>query len=180
MSVGCVILAAGTGTRMKSATPKIFQEIAGKPIIRYVIDACRSAGLQEMILVIPPNLEGHGLFVNTKTVVQTSPLGTANAVLEAIPFLKTEYTIITCGDIPLIARQHLQLLLENRADVSLIAMRISAEFNHMPYGRVITNSDEFQKIVEYKNATVEEKKCGIANSGVYTIKTKLLTKYLLD
>jgi bifunctional UDP-N-acetylglucosamine pyrophosphorylase/glucosamine-1-phosphate N-acetyltransferase len=165
---------------MKSATPKIFQDIACKPIVRYVIDVCKSTGFQEIMFVISPNLEGHSLFADTKTVTQTSPLGTADAVLKTLPFLETEYTIITYGDMPLIEKRHFQLLIDDRADVSLIATQIPTNLRHMPYGRVIINDGGFQRIVEYKNATETEKQCEVANAGIYKIKTSLLKKYLQD
>jgi bifunctional UDP-N-acetylglucosamine pyrophosphorylase/glucosamine-1-phosphate N-acetyltransferase len=180
VSIGFIILAAGAGTRMRSAIPKVFQSIAGRPIIRYVIDVCKSVDPQEIISVVSLKLEKNDLFKDTKTVVQISPLGTADAVLQALPFLEAEYTIIVCGDAPLIEKQYFELLINDGADISLIAVKIPVDLGYMPYGRIIIDKDGFQKIVEYKNATAIEKQCEIANTGIYKIKTTLLKKYIHD
>lgn len=178
MSIDFVILAAGLGSRMKSSTPKFFQKVAGKPIISYIIESCKSQNPSNIITVTSEKLKGHELLSQTKTVVQNEPNGTAHAVIQAIPYLNSEYTIITCGDMPLIENRHFELLSKNENEVSLISMEIPDELMDMPYGRVVLNNGNFDKIVEYKNANQEEKQIKLANTGIYKIKTELLKKYI--
>ncbi len=176
MSIDFVILAAGKGTRMKSETPKIFQTIAEKPIIRYIIDTCKHFS-SNIIVVTQESLLNHELFADVTTVAQSSPKGTGDAVLQAIPFLKADNTIILCGDMPLIETKHLELLI-NSSKNSLISMTIPDELIGMPYGKVILNEGKFEKIIEYKNATTQEKLIPLTNTGVYKIETSILKKYI--
>lgn len=181
MSVDFVILAAGNGSRMKSSTPKFFQTIAGKPVIRYIIDTCKLAGSgsQSSIFVVTRDeLKCSENFKDINTVVQKKPLGTANAVEQVFEHLTSEDVVILCGDMPLVEPRHLEDLINAPAENAMIAMTIPDELSQMPYGRVIQKDGRFDKIVEYKNATDDEKKVNLANTGVYKIKTSLLKKYL--
>ncbi len=176
MSINFVILAAGKGTRMNSKTPKFFQTIAEKPIIRYIIDTCKHFS-SNIIVVTQESLLKHELFADVTTAQQSSPKGTGDAILQAIPFLNADNTIILCGDMPLIETKHLELLM-NSSKNSLMTMVIPDEFRDMPYGRVILNEGNFEKIIEYKNATDSEKLVLLANTGVYKIETSILKKYI--
>ena len=178
MSIDFVILAAGLGSRMKSSTPKIFQKVAGKPIISYIIDSCKLHNPSNIIVVTAEKLKDHKLLSETKTVVQNIPNGTAHTVLQAIPYLSSEYTIITSGDMPLIENRHFESLYNDKSDAVLMAMEIPDELTHMPYGRIVLNGENFNKIVEYKNATQKEQQIKLANTGIYKIKTELLKKYI--
>jgi bifunctional UDP-N-acetylglucosamine pyrophosphorylase/glucosamine-1-phosphate N-acetyltransferase len=164
---------------MNSVIPKLLQTIAGKPIIRYVIDLCKSINPKNLISVISKNFESNEFFEDVKTVVQTHPKGTANAVLHAIPYIDSEYVIVTCGDVPLLEKRHLDLLISDRHPVSFLVMEIPDELACMPYGRVILDNDSsFQKVVEYKNATDFEKEIKTANTGIYKFEANLLRKYI--
>jgi len=178
MSIDFIILAAGRGTRMNSKAPKTFQTIVEKPIIRYIIDACKYFS-SNIIIVTQESLLNHELFNDVTTVAQPSPKGTADAVLQAIPYLKSDQCIILCGDMPLIETKHLDLL-KNASQNSLIAMTIPNELVDMPYGRVILNDGNLEKIIEYKNATNQEKDISLANTGVYKIETSILKKYIKE
>lgn len=181
MAIDFVILSAGLGSRMKSSTPKFFQKIADKPIIRYVIDSCKSISDRRIIAVTNDALKDHEFFNDIKTVVQESPLGTADAVNSAVSILDSKYTIIMCGDMPLIETRHIESLLSDESDVSFIAMKIPDDLSNMPYGRVITDDlGNFQKIVEFRDATDSEKNCKFANSGIYKIKTDLLKNFITN
>ncbi|MBQ7524371.1 MAG: bifunctional UDP-N-acetylglucosamine diphosphorylase/glucosamine-1-phosphate N-acetyltransferase GlmU [Alphaproteobacteria bacterium] len=177
MSIDFVILAAGLGTRMKCSTPKIFQTVAGKPIVRYVVDACKSFE-QNVFVVTQEHLREDNCFVDVTPVVQRSPKGTADAVRQAVGFLKSEYTVILCGDMPLLENRHLDALVNATQDNTLTAMIVPDELSHMPYGRVILQDGQFDHIIEYKNATPEERSSKLANAGVYKVKTELLKRYI--
>ncbi|MDR0640444.1 MAG: bifunctional UDP-N-acetylglucosamine diphosphorylase/glucosamine-1-phosphate N-acetyltransferase GlmU [Holosporales bacterium] len=186
-SVDFMILAGGRGTRTKCSLPKVFQELAGKPLIRYVIDTCHGVTSADpgitgrIISVVSPSIKDHELCEDSITVVQTLPNGTGDAVRTAIPLLDSEMTVILYADTPLVEPSHLLSLISNGHDVSLISCRIPDDMMEMPYGRVITDPlNHFIKIVEYRDATPGEKKCPFANSGIYKIKTDLLKRYIKD
>ena len=179
MSIDFVILAAGNSSRIKSSLPKFFHTIAGKPVIRYVIDAanaCSCGG--RTVLVTREDLQHSEHFSDTTVVIQDKPLGTADAVKCALNELHSEYTIILCGDMPFITTKHLATLINSSAENALIAMKLPAEFQNMPYGRVVLDNGKFERIVEYKNAIDAEKAITLANTGVYKIRSDLLKKYI--
>ncbi|MDR1234076.1 MAG: bifunctional UDP-N-acetylglucosamine diphosphorylase/glucosamine-1-phosphate N-acetyltransferase GlmU [Holosporales bacterium] len=183
-STDFVILAGGNGTRTKCSIPKMFQELAGKPLIRYVIDTCHEIISEEqgrIISVVSPHIKDHELFSDSITVVQPSPRGTGDAVKHAVPLLDSDVTVILYADTPLTESSHLESLLNDGKDVSFIACRIPDDMMEMPYGRVITDQqNQFVKIVEYLNANSEERACPFANSGIYKIKTDLLRRFIGD
>ena len=103
MSVSIIILAAGKGTRMRSGVPKVLQPLAGRPMLSYVIDAVKVLKPVQLVCVVGPDsaaiqdyLQGHGC----DHVVQPEPLGTAHAVLQAMPHVKGERVMILAGDWP--------------------------------------------------------------------------------
>ena len=178
MSVDFVILAAGNSSRMHSPTPKFFHTIAGKPVIRYIIDAVHERQSRNVIVITREELKNSEHFKDVTVEIQKTPLGTADAMRYALETLTSEYTIILCGDMPLISAEHLKNLADTSSANALIAMRLPTEFQHMPYGRVVLNNEKFDKIVEYKNASNTEKSISLANTGLYKIKTELLKKYI--
>ncbi|MBQ2176014.1 MAG: bifunctional UDP-N-acetylglucosamine diphosphorylase/glucosamine-1-phosphate N-acetyltransferase GlmU [Alphaproteobacteria bacterium] len=178
MSLDFVILAAGNSSRMHSTTPKFFHTIAGKPVIRCIVDTVRESNPQNVIIVTREELKHSEYFSDTTVKIQPEPLGTADAVKYALDALSSEYTIILCGDMPMISAEQLKNLADTSSDNALIAMTLPPEFRHMPYGRIVINNGKFEKIVEYKNATDAEKSIILANTGVYKIKTDLLKKYI--
>ena len=178
MSVDFVILAAGNSSRLHSTTPKFFHNIAGKPVIRYIIETAHECNPTNIIVVTREELKNDVNFNDVTVTVQPNPLGTADAVKYALDALTSEYTVILCGDMPLISAEHLECLANTSSDNALIAMTLPLEFQHMPYGRVVLNDGKFNKIVEYKNASETEKIISLANTGVYKIETELLKQYL--
>jgi bifunctional UDP-N-acetylglucosamine pyrophosphorylase/glucosamine-1-phosphate N-acetyltransferase len=102
-------------------------------------------------------------------VIQKNSLGTGDAVKCALPFLKSKDVVVLCADTPLLLPEHFDQLLLSKKDASLIAMKLPKDLIHMPYGRVING-----KIVEYNEASPEEKKNNLANSGIYKFNTKFL------
>ena len=178
MSVDFIVLAAGNSSRMRSSLPKFFHTIAGKPIIRYIIDTINDCNPQTTIVVTKDKIKNSEHFSDVTVKIQSEPLGTADAVKCALDALSSEYTIILCGDMPLISAKHLKNLAETSSKNALIAMILPPEFQYMPYGRIVLNDNKFDKIVEYKNATDAEKLIPLANAGIYKIHTELLKKYV--
>lgn len=178
MSIDFVILAAGQGSRMKSSLPKIFQTIAGKPIVRYIIDTCQSISTN-IIVVTKEDLVNHELLKDVKTLAQMYPKGTGDAVLQATPYLKSDYTIILCGDMPLIEVKHLEKLV-NSGGNALMSMKLPDELIYMPYGRLLLNNGMLERIIEYKNANAEQRLIPFANAGLYKIQTSILNTYISE
>lgn len=176
MSIDFVILAAGVGSRMKTAIPKIFHEIAGKPLIRYIIDVCKNFS-QNIIVVTQEKFLNHEYLSDTTNVTQQSPRGTADAVLRALPYIKSDNVAILCGDMPLIENRDIEALLNIKGN-ALATAELPDELSDMPYGRVITNNGKAEKIIEYKDATGPERRIPLINTGVYKLDVATLKRYI--
>lgn len=179
-----LILAAGKGTRMKSEKPKVLFEVAGKPMIDYVVGTANSLNPEEIIVVVgnqaevvKQHLQLHPSNGKIKFVLQKEQKGTGHAVLCAEEFLNYEgEVLILCGDMPLIKSETLKNFFENAKDpVSVITVRLH---NPTGYGRIVRGPDRrIIKIVEEKDASEKEKSIKEINTGVYLCNTKeLLTR----
>src|SRR5919108_6152017 len=118
MKVTAVLLAAGQGTRMKSALPKVLHPLCGKPMIWHVLQALKSAATEKAVVVV-----GHGadqvkeyLGDSAECVLQEPQLGTGHAAMQAESLLrgKTDYVIVTYADMPLLRGETFQQLLETQ------------------------------------------------------------------
>ena len=167
-----LVLAAGKGTRMKSKLPKVLHKVGGKPMLQHVTDAAKRAGSSREVVVIGSGAElVQQTISGVEFVLQEEQLGTGHAVLSAKKkFAKSEGTLlILCGDTPLLTSSLLKNFV-NAHEKSHCAATVLTAIMHDPagYGRVILETDNtFQKIVEEKDATDDEKKICIVNAGVY-------------
>lgn len=184
-----VILAAGAGTRMKSDLPKVLHRICGKPILEYVIDEVRNAGIPDIVIVI-----GHGANdveeaitrrysedSRLKFILQREQLGTGHAVMQAAEHIPdTGNVIVLCGDTPLISSQSIKSLIDAHHQQDNAVTVLTAELDRpFGYGRIIRDqNDQVVKIVEEKDASVDEKKVKEVNSGMYCFCGSLLKKNL--
>lgn len=174
-----IILAAGQSKRMNSKTPKVLHKLGGQTVIEYVLKTAASLNPFQVIVVTSSALKDHSLFKNVTTVVQETAKGTGDAVKSAFSSIhsKVKEILVINGDTPLVQFDTLQELNKIEADLSLIAMPIRN--SEEAYGRIICNEDEIPKaIVEYKDATLEQRSLIWANSGVYKIKVNLLKELL--
>ena len=169
-SFACVILAAGKGTRMRSSLPKLMHQIANKPIIKHVLDNCVAAGAAEIIIVISPDdLLTQGQIGTHGRALQREALGTGHAALLGVQALKMEHdkVLILNGDMPLLLPETLQRFAKNGDPLTIMAM-------HLPDGRrlgrvVLNATNHVEKIIEYKDATDDERAITLINTGVYAI-----------
>jgi len=178
MGVKALILAAGKGTRMKSKNPKVLFDVAGKPMIEYVLNTAEKISSDKSVVVISPN--SHQVKeklekFNVEFAVQEKQNGTADAVLAAKNLL-SDYSgkiLILCGDMPLITPETLKSFINKTSNhVSFIS--VSAK-NPSGYGRVVRGADgSVLKIVEEKDANEYEKKITEINTGVYLVQAKEL------
>ncbi|MCF8486256.1 MAG: bifunctional UDP-N-acetylglucosamine diphosphorylase/glucosamine-1-phosphate N-acetyltransferase GlmU [Rhodobacteraceae bacterium] len=180
MSVSLVILAAGQGTRMNSDLPKVLHTLAGSPLLHHAMQAGRALDPLQTVVVA-----GHGAEAVTKAalaydedavvVLQHEQLGTAHAVAQAAPVLSdmSGDIVILYGDTPLIRPETLEALREARARHAVVVLGFHAA-DPGRYGRLITDGDELHRIVEFKDATPEERAITLCNSGLICAEGKLL------
>ncbi|HLR72222.1 MAG TPA: bifunctional UDP-N-acetylglucosamine diphosphorylase/glucosamine-1-phosphate N-acetyltransferase GlmU [Pseudogracilibacillus sp.] len=179
-----IILAAGQGTRMKSKLYKVLHPILGRPMIHYVIEALKPAKLETLVTVV-----GHGadevishIGDESKFVLQEEQLGTAHAVLQAEEILKNKMgtTIVVCGDTPLITSHTFNELFEHHEQSGSKATILTTNVSDPTgYGRVIRNSTgEVERIVEHKDANIDEKMVKEINTGTYCFDNQTLFQAL--
>ncbi|MBR1942630.1 NTP transferase domain-containing protein [bacterium] len=187
MGIKSIILAAGKGTRMKSEKSKVLHNIFDKTLLGYVLDAVNNTHMVEQSYVIVGHkAEEVTEFVNThyadnsKTILQSPQLGTGHAVSMACPELENfdGEVIILCGDTPLLTSDTISDFIEYHKDTKADITVMSAIFdNPFNYGRIVRNMDKtLKKIVEEKDATIEEKQIQEVNAGVYCVNWKKVQK----
>ncbi len=172
-----VILAAGKGTRMKSDLPKVMHKLAGKPLISHVLSAVDQLGAEKKVLVIAPVMDSVAAVAQGCDIaIQDKQLGTGHAVSCSESSLKnyTDTVLVLYGDTPLITAATLKRMLvaAQSADVVVLGMQLE---NPMGYGRLVVNkSGHLDAIVECKDASAEQKKITLCNSGVIAVSGKHL------
>ncbi|KFX70911.1 bifunctional N-acetylglucosamine-1-phosphate uridyltransferase/glucosamine-1-phosphate acetyltransferase [Pseudomonas taeanensis MS-3] len=181
MSLDIVILAAGQGTRMRSALPKVLHPVAGKSMLGHVIDTARTLQPQGIHVVI-----GHGAEQvrerlaadDLNFVLQTEQLGTGHAVAQALPALSAERVLILYGDVPLMEQGTLQRLLEKVGDEQLGLLTVDLN-DPTGYGRILRDkTGKVLAIVEQKDATPEQRQICEGNTGILAVPGKRLGDWL--
>lgn len=169
--LACVILAAGQGTRMKSALPKVMHPVAGAPMVRHVVAACEALAPKKIIVVVAPGMADVAAAVAPHAcVLQTCPLGTGDAVKAAREALASfdGDVIVLFGDTPLVTPESLKGLLDRRA-TSQASIIVSGFTPAEPasYGRLIVSRDGvLEEIVEAADASPEQKAIRLCNGGI--------------
>ncbi|MDH0288432.1 bifunctional UDP-N-acetylglucosamine diphosphorylase/glucosamine-1-phosphate N-acetyltransferase GlmU [Pseudomonas sp. GD04087] len=181
MSLEIVILAAGQGTRMRSALPKVLHPVAGKPMLAHVIDTARGLGPSRIHVVI-----GHGADLvrerlqadDLNFVIQEQQLGTGHAVAQAAPFLSADNVLILYGDVPLIEQPTLERLMAQATPQQLALLTVELD-DPTGYGRIIRGADgEVRAIVEQKDATPEQRTIREGNTGILAAPRQQLLGWL--
>ncbi|MGA3679792.1 bifunctional UDP-N-acetylglucosamine diphosphorylase/glucosamine-1-phosphate N-acetyltransferase GlmU [Pseudomonas graminis] len=181
MSLDIVILAAGQGTRMRSALPKVLHPVAGKSMLGHVIHSARQLSPQGIHVVI-----GHGAervreqlaSDDLNFVLQDKQLGTGHAVAQALPALTAETVLILYGDVPLIQVETLHRLLALVNDQQLGLLTVTLE-DPTGYGRIVRDvQHRVSAIVEHKDATEEQKAIKECNTGILAVPGNCLADWL--
>ncbi|WP_109083535.1 bifunctional UDP-N-acetylglucosamine diphosphorylase/glucosamine-1-phosphate N-acetyltransferase GlmU [Aggregatibacter kilianii] len=168
-ALSVVILAAGKGTRMYSDLPKVLHPIAGKPMVKHVIDTAKQLGAHNIHLVY-----GHGgdlmqqRLANEPVnwVLQTEQLGTGHAMQQAAPFFADDENILMLyGDAPLITKATLEKLIAAKPDKGIALLTVVLD-NPTGYGRILREKGNVVGIVEQKDANAEQLKIQEVNTGV--------------
>ena len=179
MTLSIVILAAGKGTRMNSQLPKVLQPLAGKPILQYVLDITHSLQPNNISIVAGHKSEMLRELIKDKNIswrIQDTQLGTGHAVIQAIPDLNSDKTLILYGDVPLIKKADLQSIIK-KSDTGLAVMtHIKNDANG--YGRILREDNKIQGIIEDKDCNKEQKKIKEINTGILAADTKYLKQWL--
>jgi bifunctional UDP-N-acetylglucosamine pyrophosphorylase/glucosamine-1-phosphate N-acetyltransferase len=161
-----ILLAAGLGTRMKSALPKAAHPIAGRPMLRHLMAACEAV-FGRVVVVVGPDMPALERLAAPHTVfVQQERLGTAHAALQAATAFGDGDVAVLFADNPLIEPDTLRALLDRRAEsgagLALMAMR---PVDPARYGRLVMRDGGVARIVEYADATAGERAIGLCNAG---------------
>lgn len=182
-----VILAAGMGKRMQSALPKVLHPLAGKPLLRHVIDTARSLSPKKLCVIY-----GHGgaavpemvsaLAQETGSTIDTAlqqpQLGTGHAVMQAVPQLDdADATLVLYGDVPLTTADTLRRLVE-AAGTDKLGILTVEQANPFGLGRIVREDGQIVRIVEEKDASEAERAIREINSGIMAIPTRHLKKWL--
>lgn len=166
--IAAVILGAGKGTRMQSDLPKVMMPLAGKPMIRNIIDTLEDMKVDEVVVITAPDGEMvRNEVAPHKSAIQTKQLGTGHAVLSAKEALKgfSGDVLVIFGDNPIITKQTYQRGLDElHKGYSVVVLGFVPE-DAARYGRLKMNGKELEKIVEFKDANDEEKAIKLCNSG---------------
>ncbi|WP_455366504.1 bifunctional UDP-N-acetylglucosamine diphosphorylase/glucosamine-1-phosphate N-acetyltransferase GlmU [Kaarinaea lacus] len=177
-----VILAAGQGTRMKSALPKVLHEIGGKSLLEHVIQSARQLNATTLHIVY-----GHGgeqvkqllSHYEVNWVLQDQQLGTGHAVEQAMPNIPDgESVLVLYGDVPLIAQDTLTKLIaaSSPGALGLLTARLPSPTG---YGRIVRNdAGEVIQIVEEKDASDQQRKINEVNTGMLALNSSNLKKWL--
>ena len=167
MPATAIILAAGLGTRMKSALPKTLHRIAGRSMLRHLLASCESV-FDRVVVVLGPDMDAAQREAEPHAcVVQHERLGTAHAALQAVEHFGDGEVAVLYADNPLVRPETLRAMLDRRArgdaGLGLLAFR---PVDPARYGRVITTDGYVERIVEWADASAAERAIDLCNAGV--------------
>jgi bifunctional UDP-N-acetylglucosamine pyrophosphorylase / glucosamine-1-phosphate N-acetyltransferase len=182
MKLGVVILAAGKGTRMRSALPKVLHQLAGRPLVSHVLAAAEALGAARVCCVY-----GHGGDLVPETigdegciwVEQTERLGTAHAVVQAMPAMdEMDRVLVLYGDVPLIEPDTLDRLIAASSDTPLGLLTMELD-DPRGYGRIVRDKrGRVLRIVEHKDASEAELRIREVNTGIIVAERERLDGWL--
>ena len=189
MSNTVVIMAGGLGKRMNSdesnLLPKVLHKVKGKPMLLHVIETAISINPIDIYIivgkykdVIEKEIGNYNLSKKIKFVIQEEALGTGHAIQCCLPILQNinSNVIILSGDVPLISKK----TLENLININNIKLMTTILDNPKGYGRIVEKDNKFVKIVEDKDCDDFEREINKINSGIYSINSELICKYVMN
>ena len=170
MSVRAIVLAAGKGTRMKSALPKVMHQICGRPMLWYTLRALREAGVDEIVVVTNREVEPSLAALGVRGVLQEPQLGTGHAVQVGLAALSASSgtIVVAYGDMPLVDASIFRDVIGGIADgaaLALVTARMPLPSN---FGRVVRRGGGVAKIVEARDASPDELMLDEMNAGIYS------------
>ena len=186
MEMTAIVLAAGLGQRMQSNLPKVMHNIAGKPMLAHILTTLKDLNIKDIRVVASEALIKYPPVLKLKEIVsfdfieQKERLGTAHAVLIGLNKKPKHPILVLNGDVPLIKAQtiskFISKFLESKANVACLAFTAK---NPYGYGRLCTYGNDLVEIIEEVDATAEQRKINLCNSGVFAIDHKNVS-HLID
>ena len=183
MPISVVILAAGQGKRMKSDLPKVLQPVAGRPLLKHVIDAARELAASDIHVVY-----GHGgervretlAAENVTWALQAEQLGTGHAVQQAMPAVPDDHLVLVLfGDVPLVQAATMQRLVEAAAGGEALGVLSVHMRDPTGYGRIVRDrAGTVARIVEHKDANQKERAIDEVNTGLMAASAKRMREWL--
>lgn len=181
MALNIVIMAAGKGTRMKSTLPKVLHKLAGKSLLRHVLDTTAGLGATQRLVIT-----GHGADQVESAVAgpgiafvrQMPQLGTGHAIQQVVPHLpESGSTLILSGDTPLISAATTRQLAETCAGNRLVLLTIGYS-DPTGYGRIVREGEAVKAIVEHKDASPEQRQIRECYTGIMAAPTAALKRWV--
>ena len=184
MALNVVIMAAGKGTRMKSALPKVLHRLAGKPLLQHVLDAAAGLGTTHTVVITghgADEVEAASAASGLVFVRQMPQLGTGHAVQQAVPALDPTHgiTLVLNGDVPLIGTATAAALVQACGGTKLALLTIALP-DATGYGRIVRAADGgVQAIVEHKDASPGQRAIREVYTGIMAAPTALLSRWVM-
>jgi bifunctional UDP-N-acetylglucosamine pyrophosphorylase/glucosamine-1-phosphate N-acetyltransferase len=182
MPISVVILAAGQGKRMKSDLPKVLQPLAGRPLLKHVIDTARVLDAADVHVVY-----GHGgervreAFTDepVQWALQAEQHGTGHAVMQAMPAVPDDHlALILYGDVPMVEAATLRRLVEAAVEGAIAVLSVRMK-DPTGYGRIVRDrAGNVARIVEHKDANAKERAIDEVNTGLMAVPAKRLREWL--
>ncbi|MEN9715724.1 MAG: hypothetical protein RJA35_1191 [Actinomycetota bacterium] len=183
-----VVLAAGQGTRMKSATPKVMHQLAGLPLLGHVLATANSLGAAHVVPVVRHEKEAISEYIRaffpTAVIAEQDEIpGTGRAVECGLASLPADFdgvVVVTSGDVPLLDVATIETMIQTHLDGGYAASVLTTFLDEPHgYGRILRSTDgEFLQIVEQKDATPQQREINEVNAGVYVFDAKHLQRAL--
>jgi bifunctional UDP-N-acetylglucosamine pyrophosphorylase/glucosamine-1-phosphate N-acetyltransferase len=179
-----IVLAAGQGTRMRSARAKVLHEVLGRPMVGWVLDAALEAGIDSLVTVVGHQAEDVEAWIRAAYpetaldfCVQAQQLGTGDAVRVALEATRSADTaVILCGDTPALDPAEIAALLSDH-DTAQRDLTVASFYAEDPtgYGRIVRDADDaVLRITEERDATEAERLIDEVNAGIYVVRQELL------
>jgi bifunctional UDP-N-acetylglucosamine pyrophosphorylase/glucosamine-1-phosphate N-acetyltransferase len=184
MKIDAIILAAGKGKRMQSASPKVLQQVAGKALLQHVLDTSLELESCQSHIVVGDQASLVKASVsatkNSKWSKQAKQLGTGHAVKQSLKGLRAgSIALILYGDVPLVKSSTMNSLVKAAGKSSLALLSFEQNSLPNPYGRIIRSPrGKVLGIVEEKDATTEQKKITEVNSGIMAVASNKLEELI--
>ena len=183
MPISVVILAAGQGKRMKSDLPKVLQPLAGRPLLKHVIDSARELDAADIHVVY-----GHGgervrealASENLHWALQAEQLGTGHALQQAMPGVPDEHLVLVLfGDVPLVQPATMQRLVDAAAGGEALGILSVRMKDPTGYGRIVRDrAGTVARIVEHKDANQKERALDEVNTGLMAMSARRVREWL--
>ena len=187
MTLDIVIMAAGKGTRMKSALPKVLHRLADKSLLQHVLQTAAQLSADRIVVItghgaeaVEAAMRATSAAAHLRFVRQMPQLGTGHAVQQALPALHDDgITLVLNGDVPLIEAATVQALVDACGGAKLALLTIDLP-DASGYGRIVRDGETVRAIVEHKDATDAQRAIREVYTGVMAVPTRLLKRWLAN